>query len=42
MFEVIVRNFFVCAKILLTKYNIVAPFYARKLLTLPNCRKNLS
>lgn len=41
MFKVIVRNFFVCTKILLTKYNIIAPLYARELLTLPNCRKNL-
>ena len=41
MFEVIARNFFVCAKSLLTKYNIVAPLYARELLTLPNCRKKL-
>lgn len=44
MFKVIVRNFFlfVRTKILLAKYKIVAPFYARKLLTLSNCRKNLS
>lgn len=42
MFKVIARNFFVCAKILLTKYNIVAPLYARELLTLPYYRKNLS
>lgn len=42
MFKVIVRNFFfVCTKNLLTKYNIIAPLYARELLTLPNCRKNL-
>lgn len=37
MLKVIVRNFFVCTQILPAKYNIVAPFYARKLLTLSNC-----
>lgn len=42
MFKVIVRNFFVCMQILLAKYNIVAPLYARELLTLPYYRKNLS
>lgn len=41
MFEVIVRNIFVCMQILLAKYNIIAPLYARELLTLQNCRKNL-
>lgn len=42
MFKVIVRNFFVCTKIMLAKFYIVALFYARELLTLPSCRKNLS
>ena len=37
MFKVIVRIFFVCTKIMLAKFYIVAPFYARKLLTLSNC-----
>lgn len=37
MFKVIVRNFFCLYAILLVKYNIVAPFYVRKLLTLSNC-----
>lgn len=37
MFKVIVRNFFVCTQILPDKYNIVALFYARELLTLSNC-----
>ncbi len=37
MFKVIVRNFFVLYAILPAKYNIVAPFYARELLTLSNC-----
>lgn len=37
MFKVIVRNFFVCTHILPAKYNIVALFYARELLTLSNC-----
>lgn len=37
MFKVIVRNFFVCTKSLLTKYSIIAPLYAGELLTLPNC-----
>lgn len=37
MFKVIVRNFFCLYAVLLVKYNIVALFYARELLTLSNC-----
>lgn len=38
MFKVIVRNFFfVCTKIMLAKFYIVALFYAKELLTLSNC-----
>lgn len=37
MFKVIVRNFFVCTKIMLAKFYIVTLFYARELLTLSSC-----
>lgn len=37
MFKVIVRNFFCLYADLAINYNIVAPFYARELLTLSNC-----